>query len=77
METWNEQLDAIARGFDESKEEINLRLRGLSTEQMLAGTDELVKRFAKEPKTEAEVPPKPTGKGPVLKRRTVKKLRQD
>jgi len=77
VETWNEQLDAIARGFDESKEEINLRLRGLSTEQLLAGTDELVKKFVKEPRPEAEVPPKPTGKGPVLKRKTVKKLRQD
>lgn len=77
METWNEQLDAIARGFDESKEEINLRLQGLSTEQLLAGTDELVKKFVKQPKAEAEVPPKPKGKGPVLKRKTVKEFRQD
>jgi len=71
VETWNDQLDAIARGFDESKEDLNLRLRGLSTDQLLADTDEMVKKFVPVPKAEPAAPLKKKpehikGSGPVL-----------
>ncbi|HEY5467626.1 MAG TPA: site-specific integrase, partial [Coriobacteriia bacterium] len=74
VETWNDQLDAIARGFDESKEDLNLRLKGLSTEQLLTDWDNLIKNFVKKPEAESEIVPKPKSKGIVLKGKKAKQF---
>ncbi len=73
VETWNEQLDAIARGFDESKEELELRRQGISDEQLLelkAPTEDLTVPPALKSKPQGEA--KPKGKGIVVKRKATK-----
>lgn len=70
VETWNEQLDAIARGFDESREDLELRRLGISTDELLALNPTKATPKKSEPKST------PKGKGIVVKKRATKPLNQ-
>jgi len=78
VETWNEQLDAIAKGFDRSKEDIDLERLGISDADLLRGSTELLQKLSSSRQKDDEQPtPRPKGKGIVPKRNKIKPLRQD
>lgn len=72
VEVWDEQLEAIAKGFNESKEDIKFRLLGLDNGQLPSGSDGFLAKLAeterqnRKPPPERKPKPKPSGHGIVI-----------